>query len=63
MMLVLSRNLGKKVIIDTSDGPITVMPLSAHGVQVKLGFEGPRSVSIHREEIHEKIKQEKTDEH
>ncbi|MGM0614749.1 MAG: carbon storage regulator [Pseudomonadota bacterium] len=62
-MLVLSRNLGEKVIIDTSDGPITVMPISVHGAQVKLGFEGPKSVAINREEIRDKIQQEKTNEH
>lgn len=39
---------------------ITVTILSIKGMQVRLGIDAPRSVSIHREEIYQRIQDEKT---
>ena len=58
-MLILTRRPGERIIIDTADGPIKVMPIEVSGTQVKLGVQAPRHVSVHREEIVERIKQEK----
>ncbi len=57
-MLILSRRPGEKIIIETADGPIEVMPVEVSGIQVRLGIEAPRHVSVHREEIAERIKKE-----
>ena len=56
-MLVLSRRLGEALIIG-EDVKLTI--LGVNGGQVRLGIEAPRDVSIHREEIYLKIKEEET---
>ena len=55
-MLILTRRIGEKLIIDDS---IEVMVLGVKGSQVRLGINAPQQVSVHREEIHRKIEQEK----
>ena len=54
-MLVLSRTTGQRTIIA---GCIRVVVLRVQGSRVKLGFEGPAHVPIHREEVLERIAQE-----
>lgn len=54
-MLVLSRKVGEKIII----GPnASVTIIEIHGDRVRLGFEAPRCVAIHREEVHRRIQRE-----
>ena len=53
-MLVLSRKLGETIVIN---GDVTVTVLEVSGGRVRLGFNGPSSVPIHRGEIHSRIKQ------
>ena len=53
-MLVLSRKLGETIVID---GNVTVTVLEVSGGRVRLGFNGPPSVPIHREEVHNRIEQ------
>jgi carbon storage regulator len=48
-MLVLSRKVGEKIIID---GCITVMIVAVNGNTVRLGITAPPEVRIDREEIH-----------
>lgn len=48
-MLMLSRNIGKAVIIG---GNIRVSVAQVNGCQVRLGIEAPRGVIVDREEIH-----------
>ena len=55
-MLILTRRIGEKLIIDDN---IEVMILGVKGNQVRIGIEAPQQVSVHREEIHRKIEQEK----
>ena len=57
-MLILTRRIGESVIIG-DDVKITV--LGVKGSQVRLGIEAPKSVSVHREEIYERIQQEKAE--
>jgi len=52
-MLILTRRISEAVIM--SDGDITIRVLSVNGKQVRLGIDAPEEVSVHREEIHEKI--------
>lgn len=47
-MLVLTRNVGEKLIID---GNIEVMVVEAGGGSVRLGIEAPKDVHIVREEL------------
>jgi carbon storage regulator len=55
-MLVLGRRSNECVMI--GDG-IRVTVLGVEGNQVRLGFEAPKDVSIHRSEIYQKIQEAK----
>lgn len=57
-MLILTRRISESVIIG-DDVKITV--LGVKGNQVRLGIDAPKTVSVHREEIYERIQQEKND--
>ena len=54
-MLVLSRKTGQRAVIA---GSIHVVVLGVRGDRVRLGFEAPADVPIHREEVLERIMQE-----
>lgn len=51
-MLVLSRKKDESIIIGHE---IEVVVLEIRGGRVKLGFNGPQEVPIHRKELHAKI--------
>ena len=55
-MLILPRKVGESVIIGDD---ITITVLSVRGNQVKLGVQAPKEVSVHREEIYQRIQQTK----
>ncbi len=54
-MLVLTRKPDQSIMIG-NDIEITI--LEVRGEQVRLGIRAPRSVSVHRKEIYEQIRQE-----
>jgi len=54
-MLILTRKLGERITIGDD---ITIDLLEIKGSQVKLGIKAPENVSIHRQEIYEKIRRE-----
>ena len=54
-MLILTRKLGERITIG-DDVIITLLEIK--GSHVKLGIEAPKSVSIHRQEIYERIREE-----
>jgi len=56
-MLILTRRISESVIIG-DDVKITV--LGVKGSQVRIGIDAPKSVSVHREEIYDRIQQENT---
>lgn len=54
-MLILTRRVGETLIIG-DDVRITV--LGVRGQQVRVGIDAPKSVTVHREEIYQRIKKE-----
>lgn len=56
-MLILSRRIGETLIIGDREVNVTIMGVK--GNQVKLGIDAPENVSIHREEVFNKIKEGK----
>ena len=54
-MLILTRRVGETLMIGDE---ITVTVLGVKGNQVRIGVKAPRDVSVHREEIYDKIKEE-----
>ena len=55
-MLILTRNVGEKIKIGDD---ISLTILGVQGNQVRIGIEAPREVSVHREEIYNRIEAEK----
>ena len=54
-MLILTRRISESIIIG-DDVKITV--LGVKGNQVRIGIDAPKNVSVHREEIYDRIKNE-----
>jgi carbon storage regulator len=54
-MLILTRRVGETLIIGDE---VSVTVLGVKGNQVRIGVNAPRDVSVHREEIYERIKTE-----
>ena len=55
-ILILTRRVGETLMIGDN---VTVTVLGTKGSQVRLGVDAPRDVSVHREEIYERIQKEK----
>ena len=56
-MLILTRRVGETLMIGDD---VTVTVLGVKGNQGRIGVNAPRDVAVHREEIYERIKHEKT---
>lgn len=55
-MLILSRKKNESVVID---GGIVITVVEVRGDKVRLGFDAPKNIKIHRVEVAESIEQEK----
>ncbi len=55
-MLILTRRIGETIRIADN---IKVTVLASRGNQIRLGIDAPKAISVHREEIHQRIEDEK----
>jgi carbon storage regulator len=56
-MLILTRRINESIMINDN---VKVTLLSVKGNQMRVGIEAPKHVTVHREEIFQKIKKKKT---
>ncbi len=55
-MLALTRRIQEKLIIGDD---ITITVLAVKGNQVRIGIDAPKDIQIHREEIYQRIQEQK----
>ena len=56
-MLILTRRVGETLMIGDE---VTVTVLGVKGNQVRIGVNAQKEVSVHREEIYDRIKKEQS---
>ena len=55
-MLILTRKANETLIVGDN---VTVTILGVKGNQVRIGVNAPKEISVHREEVYNRIKAEK----
>lgn len=55
-MLILTRRVGESLMVGDE---VTITVLGVKGNQVRIGVNAPKEVSVHREEIYQRIQKEK----
>ena len=58
-MLVLTRSPQERLFINQEQIVVTVLEIK--GNQVRFGIDAPREISVHREEVYLRIKQEESE--
>lgn len=54
-MLILTRRIGETLMVGDD---ISVTVLGVKGNQIRLGVDAPKDVSVHREEIYQRLQSE-----
>lgn len=55
-MLILTRRAGETLMIGDN---VSITVLGVKGNQVRIGVNAPKNISVHREEIYQRIQREK----
>ena len=55
-MLVLSRKEGQRIVVG---GKVVITIVESRSGRVRIGIEAPPEVSVHREEVFERVKSER----
>lgn len=58
-MLILTRRINESIIVSDD---VKIKVLGINGYQVRFGIDAPKEVSVHREEIWDRIQLEKQSE-
>ena len=54
-MLILTRRVGETLMVGDD---VTVTVLGVKGNQVRIGINAPKDVSVHREELYQRIRRD-----
>lgn len=53
-MLILTRKVGEKIVINNANDAVVVTVLESKGNQVRIGVEAPHHIEVDREEIRQR---------
>lgn len=54
-MLILTRRVGETIMVGDN---VTVTIMGVKGNQIRIGINAPKDITVHREEIYERIRRE-----
>jgi len=58
-MLILTRRINEEIVITTATGEkISILLMSIKGNQARMGVDAPRTMTVHRREVQDRIDRE-----